>query len=245
MDREKIKNYFKDFPNWAVVLIVIGVLCIVIKGFSLSIISLGIILIGLGILKIVLYNKKKVSDQEFDAILEKDFETLSKIALNKTGVDASELIADEVLITGPRLWNVAGAEIHYKQGKDKILRFTPMAVTVINFTQNQLLAYSCIFDLITGKCLNESTDEYFYKDVVSVTTKTTSMTVNSPDKKIGTIQLNAAEFFALTTSAGTSISVVLSDPSLIEKMGGGEIPKSRAEKAIQTVRKMLRDKKNN
>jgi len=103
------------------------------------------------------------------------------------------------------------------------------------------LAYTCVLDFTTGKALNESTDEYFYKDVVSVSTKSESRTVNIP--KLGTLQLNTAETFTLTTSGGTSLSVLLRDPTLIEKMGGGEIPTTRAEKAIQTVRKMLREKK--
>jgi len=57
------------------------------------------------------------------------------------------------------------------------------------------------------------------------------------------IQFNAAETFNLTTSGGTSIDVVLSDVELIEALGGGEIPKHRAEKAISSVRRMLREKK--
>jgi hypothetical protein len=45
-------------------------------------------------------------------------------------------------------------------------------------------------------------------------------------------------------SGGTHIDVVLRAPELIKQMGGGEIPTTRAEKAIQTVRKMLREKKS-
>ena len=41
----------------------------------------------------------------------------------------------------------------------------------------------------------------------------------------------------------TSVEVILRDPGLTKRMGGGEIPTSRAEKAIQTIRKLLREKK--
>jgi len=37
--------------------------------------------------------------------------------------------------------------------------------------------------------------------------------------------------------------VLLRDPTLIEKMGGGEIPITQVEKGIKAVRKMLREKK--
>lgn len=60
---------------------------------------------------------------------------------------------------------------------------------------------------------------------------------------MGMVQMNSAETFELTTSGGTSVEVVLRDPGLIKRMGGGDIPTTRAEKAIQTMRKMLREKK--
>ena len=72
-------------------------------------------------------------------------------------------------------------------------------------------------------------------------TKTESKSYSS--EKFGTIQLNAAETFVLTTSGGTSVETVLKDPKLIEMMGGGDIPTTEAERAIQVVRKMLREKK--
>ena len=56
------------------------------------------------------------------------------------------------------------------------------------------------------------------------------------------LQLNAAEMFTLTTSGGTSIEVLLRDPTLIQKIGG-EMPTTKADKAIQSIRTMLRDKK--
>ena len=105
----------------------------------------------------------------------------------------------------------------------------------------QIISYQCCLDLLTGNYLNESTDEYFYKDVVSIATKTESKTYSSD--KFGDVQLNAAETFVLTTSGGTSIEMVLRDPKLIEMMGGGNIPTTEAERAIQVVRKMLREKK--
>lgn len=246
--REQIKKYFKPFPKWAVWMIIIGLPFLALYG-------LGLVLIGIGIWGLVDWNKKP-DDAQMDAWLDEDLILLHGKALSKTGTDPSELVGEPVMVTGPRFWNIAGAEGAYKKGKDNVLRFTPVGVTVLNFTPNQLIAYSSALDLMTGNALNESTDEYFYRDVVSVSTKTKSMTVSGTGAikgglkgglmgaLKGGLQLNAAETFELTTSGGTSIEVVLRDPSLIEKMGGGEIPTTRAEKAIQTVRKMLREKKS-
>lgn len=238
-----IKSYFNEFPKWAVVCILIGAIFLLIgvngSGGSLII---GLILCGLGGFGIYSYGNGKPTDQQMDEWLEAELKELTKKAMNKTGTDESELVAESVQITGPRLWDVGGAPILYKKGKDGNLRFTPMEVSVICFTQNQLIGYTCALDRTSGKALNESTDEYFYRDVVSVATQTKSITVQT--SKWGAVPMNSAESFVLTTSGGTSLSVLLRDPTLIEKMGGGEIPNTRAEKAIQTVRKMLREKKS-
>lgn len=237
VDRAQVVEYFvAPVPkiNWTVV---------AIGFFLLFAYGLGLIL---WVVAFVMYNnaKKRYSarpaDSQIDSWLEEDLKILNKKALNKLGVDESEVVGDAVEITGPRVYNLGGAGWAFKKGNDNILRFTPVDVCLINFTQNQLVSYTCALDLTTGNSLNESTDEYFYKDVVSVATKTESKTSNINGQNV---QLNAAETFSLTTSGGTSISVVLSDPSLIEQMGGGQIPTTRAEKAINNIRKMLREKK--
>jgi hypothetical protein len=50
--------------------------------------------------------------------------------------------------------------------------------------------------------------------------------------------------FVLTTAGGNAFEVTLRDPSLIEMMGGGELPTNRAEKAILAIRKILRERKS-
>ncbi|MSU62992.1 MAG: hypothetical protein EXS31_11465 [Pedosphaera sp.] len=237
--RKMIRDYFKKSPNWSIVLIVIGGIFLLSGGQGIVV---GLILIGVGGFAIYSSTTGKPTDQQMDEWLEEDLKTLTAKALNKTGTDATELVSESVQVTGPRFWNVGGAPILYKKGMDGTLRFTPMEVSVINFTQNQLLNYTCVLDRTTSNPLNESTDEYFYKDVVSVATKTDSKTYQM-GKKLGAVQMNAAEFFTLRNAGGGEMSILLRDVKLIEKMGGGEIPTTRAEKAIQAVRKMLREKK--
>jgi len=248
-ERSQIKKYFKKFPKWAVWMIIIGLPLLAAK-------FLGVIPIGLGIWGIVSYYQKP-SDAEMDAWIQEDLQNLKTRALAKTGLDSSELIAESVMVYGPRFWKIGGAEVGIKKGDDGIVRFMPIGVTVINFTPHQLMAYQCALDLTTGNSLSESTDEYFYRDVVSVSTQSKTLTWDKamiganalsvrqlePLMTGDKLQFNAAETFALTTSGGTSIEVVLRDPKLIESVGGGSIPTDVADKAVQTVRKMLREKK--
>jgi hypothetical protein len=245
-ERSQIKKYFKKFPTWAVWMIIIGLALLFAK-------YVGVIPIGLGIWGIVSYYQKP-TDEQMDAWIQEDLKDLRTRALAKTGIDPSEIIAEPVMVYGPRFWNIGGAEVGIKKGKDGIVRFMPIGVTVINFTPHQLMAYQCAVDLTTGNSLSEGTDEYFYRDVVSVSTQSESLTLEGIDTAVsngplaalmvgGKLQLNAAETFKLTTSGGTSIKVLLRDPKLIERAGGGSIPTDMADKAVQTVRKMLREKK--
>jgi hypothetical protein len=245
-ERSQIKKYFKKFPTWAVWMIIIGLPLLAAK-------FVGVLPIGLGIWGIVSYYQKP-SDPQMDAWIQEDLQDLRARALAKTGLDASELIAEPVVVYGPRFWNIGGSEVGIKKGKDGIVRFMPIGITVINFTPHQLMAYQCAVDLTTGNSLSEGTDEYFYRDVVSVSTQSESLTLDGIDTAVsngplaalmvgGKLQLNAAETFKLTTSGGTSIKVLLRDPKLIERAGGGSIPTDMADKGVQTVRKMLREKK--
>lgn len=247
--REQIKKYFKPFPKSAVWMIILGVPLTAAFG-------LGIILIILGVWRILSW-RRRPSDRQVDEWIEDDLRGLEKRALERTGLDESELVSETVLLTGLRFWNIGGAEVGIQKGRDDVIRFTPLGVTVLNFTEHQLVAFQCALDLMTGNPLSESTDEYFYRDVVSLSMKTESMTWDkamlssaglsktplSDLMKHGKLQFNAANLVELTTSGGTSIEVVLDDPTLIESVGGGKIPTERADKAIQAVRKMLREKK--
>lgn len=233
--RAAIKKYFAPFPFLTIWMMAIGIVVMTQNNG-------GAILIALGTLRLYFYYRQP-SDAEMSQFISEDLDRALQVSLNKSGIDASELVADAVIVTGFRLWNSGGCQHLHKKGADGVPRFTPMNVTVINMTQNQLITYQACLDLTTGNLLNEETDEYFYNDVVSVSTKTESKTVKTD--AYGELQLNATESFVLTTSAGTSVTTILKDPKLIQLMGGGEIPTTEAEQAIQSVRKMLRDKKSN
>ena len=251
--RTQIKKYFKPFPKWGVVLGVIGLLSLMAGTPG---VILGLVLIGIGGWAIFNWSQKP-SDQQLDAWIEEDLKGLNAKALNKGGTDASELVGEAVVVTGPRLRQLGGADLFFKKGKDNVIRFTPIDVSIMNFTPGQLVSYQCALDLTTGNPLNEGTGEYFYKDVVSVSTEAQSLTMDAASAlgktfmsgplkglaKAGKLQFDAAETFVLRT-AGGKFEVMLSDPALIKGMGGGQIPTTRAEKAIQTVRKMVRERKS-
>jgi hypothetical protein len=250
--RQQIERYFKTFPKWTVWIIVIGAL--VMLGQSVGPVCIGAAMIALACWRLWAWSQKP-EDGQLDQWITEDLARLKARALEKSNLDASELLREPVLVTGPKLRGLGGAQFAIRRGKDQVIRFTPIDATIINFMEHQLVLYQCTLDLTTGKPLNESVDEYFYKDVVSAATQSKSFTCELDKKALvyfpqakkaivnGKLQLNSAEHFVLTTSGGTSISMVLSDPTLAEGLGGGTIPTQLADQAVQAVRKMLREKK--
>lgn len=244
--REKIKTYF-DVPGvgCAYFTVLIGIAVLVSSLAKGGETIAGGILIAVfftaGGLLILKKNREKASEEELEQWLEDDLRNLTRLSLPKVGLPRSAMIREPVVVTGPTVSKVAGVKKWSKKGRDGILRFSPVAVTVINFTKDQLVAYSCVLDLVTGKPHSESTDEFFYKDIVAVTTKKESKKMNVDGTEI---QMSAAETFAVTTSGGNELSVFLTDPAVVAKMGGGEIPTKRAEMALEVVRTVLREKKH-
>lgn len=259
--RDRIRKYFKPFPGWTRWWVFLGVVAVAIGASTeeqdaAAFIGIGLVMVAIGVAAMVAAAGRP-SDRQMDRWIEEDLNRVAETALTRLGLDESQLLnpEDPVIVTGPRFWDTAGADIGVRLGKDGEIRFTPMGVTVINFGHDQLVAYQCALDLMTGNPLSESTDEYFYQDVVAVSTQSDSVSFDEAMLtrqarrflkgmiENGKLQLKAAETFVLTTSGGTSLRVVLDDPQLAEMAGGGRIPKTRAEKAIGKVRTMLRAKK--
>lgn len=255
--RKKIVLYFWKFPQWALASLAIGtVIVVATEGVLGYVVGLGAI--GLSGAATWFWHTARPKNAEMDTWLEEDLEKLQPRALAKSGLDLSDLVGEPVMLTGPRFRNLGGAFFGFRRGKDRRARFTPVHVTIINFTEHQLVTYQCAFDLTTGNPLNECIDEYFYTDIVAVTTRSEAMTYSTGelDDRIlsripklaqsamnGFVQVNNAEIFVLMTAGGSSTKVVLRDPVLIEGLGGGDVPTERADQAVQAVRTMLRVKK--
>lgn len=54
------------------------------------------------------------------------------------------------------------------EGRDEKIRGSLISVTMISFTEQQIVAYTCNYDIALGVILEEYVREMFYRDVVSV-----------------------------------------------------------------------------
>lgn len=260
MERNKcdaIKAYFAPFPWWTVWSIIGVTACIAWQGIFFAY-GLGwIAIVGAGWFLQDWF--RRPSDESVDLWTQEDLAKVIPRALERCQLDPGDTIKDPDIITSIRLRSFGKAFFGVRRGRDHLLRFTPIHVVVINYTKHQLVMYQCALDLTTGVPLNERVDEYFYKDIVSVTTASQVLTLprGEVDDKIfarfpglektmigDNLQLKCAESFILTTSGATSVEVVLRDPALMEALGATDctIPTDRADKAVRAVRRMLREK---
>lgn len=182
----------------------------------------------------------KPSDQQMDNWRNADLERIRISALVKLDLVSEQVLGnpnDPIIVVGPS----EGA--HLAVGKDNILRFSGYDVVIVYLTDNHLAAYSCRLDMSTGLETKESTQEYHYKDVISVATQVDNsrlfkVIVDGEDKPLAEYQK-----FALSVASSERIEVVIAFPQFGDIIKNARLAPTGAENAVKVIRAMLREKK--
>ena len=165
-----------------------------------------------------------VSDSDYDNSVKGYISNLKPQALNKLGVDESEVSeVPPIILSGYDF----GEDVEkVKQGDDGRWRSNIYKVILLFFSHHELHGYTLKFNTLRD-ARNEGTDVYFYQDIVSVSTlsKTVEAKVDGKEIKVKNI-----ETFEITTKGGTSLTVNLSDSS-------------QGEESVNAMRALLREKK--
>lgn len=197
----------------------------------------------------------KVTDNEFDELLEKAIYPLYERALKKNLLDKDNCTRGPEMLYGPTRSKNSLLDRYFRKGrKDDYVRYIPLTVTIMNFTAHELVIYKCIFDPTTETALNESTWTYFYKEIVSVETRGESRTGKHFTKKQKVlsrlpyikplikgkqVHYNVSQEFIITTRGSSYYSARLSDREALSEIGDGEFKISKAEDAIRAIREAL------
>lgn len=240
--RKMIRKYFLPSSSWGIWLLVIGVL-VLIGGAAASspgAAFAGVILLVIGVLGMVMTSKGKPTDQQIDEWLEEDVEKMKKVALDRLGTEEEQKVREPLVLYRPIFWEIPGVAITQvlaKKGKDGLTRFSIWRIGIFHLTDQYLGAYHTFFNFLTGERVRESTEEFFYKDIVRVGTDQESVTL-----KDGTpVEL---ESFVLKVASGDSIVVRDSNFSSKGKRKMNVAPpKTRMDETINAMRAMLREKK--
>jgi hypothetical protein len=182
----------------------------------------------------------KPTDAQMDEWLNGDIQKIKHDAFKKLDLVDEQVVGDPndpILVVGPSRSSLLAV------GKDGIIRFSIYDVLIVHLTDFHLAAYKCTLDLATGTVKSESTQEYHYTDVVSVSTRTDNtdifaVMVNGEQKSIASYQN-----FALSVASGEQIQVAIAFPQIEDIVKSGRLAPTGAEKAIKVIRARLREKK--
>ena len=197
MNYSKNKKYFQPvntkLPGG---IVVVGLLILVAAEGAGKL--LGLLVAAAGIAMIVLQIKSKPTDEDIDAAVASQVANMKKRALKKLGVDEDEVSEIAPITFDGYVYNKA----LIKQGMDGRFRSNKYQAVMFFFSSNEVHCYTYDFS-ITENSQRESTDVYFYKDLVSVSTQTDGTSYSVGKGKSSEFDY---EYFKLTTTGGTSIS---------------------------------------
>lgn len=120
---------------------------------------------------------KRMSDQEYDAMLSARLGDFKQRALNKIGLDESEL--QEIPPVHFQGYEKTSWE---RLGKDKNYRYSSFQITWLFFSSTQVYLYQYTFNMDSDD-RKEITNEYFYKDITSFNTSTDTVETRFYDAK--------------------------------------------------------------
>ena len=234
MDYKRNAKYFQPDPNPKVIVVfaIIGILLLLFKAWLWGIAAIVVA----GIIAFVLYSGKP-SDSEIDAQRDTFMQTLKEQAIRKLGIDEEEAnIAEPLFLKGYMfgrsvLGDKANQKLCDKRGSDGIWRSPECVLSVFFFTENEIHFYRKTVSLVSDS-FKEYTEEFFYKDIVSI--KTDEIETPWIDPKTG---------IESQTYKSRHISFMLRNT-------GGETTEcscsntEEADNAVNAMRNLVRQKKN-
>ena len=224
MDYEKNRRYFTPVtyggPTFFIIVSLV-LFAITYFGKNYWCALVGVVLFALSILWIISKKKKIVSDQEYDMSVAQELNNMKERALSRLGIDEDEVKEIEPIAFDS--YSFEGAQCG-KIGKDGKWRTSKYKCIMMFFSAGEIHCYTYHFDTIMDQ-KTESTDVYFYRDVISVSTASESVSA------FGMNNIKR-EYLKIVTTGGTSVSFSLRDDD-------GE----KVQRSINAMRALLREKK--
>ncbi|MGX3045374.1 hypothetical protein [Helicobacter sp. T3_23-1056] len=153
-----------------------------------------------------------------DADIDRSFIELkdekAKGSLDRLGIEKQDIIREPFIVMGADVERFEDSVL----GEDKVMRYNPMVAAVIHFGKNQIFVNEISLNLIEPNGYVGKTNEFFYKDISSVSIQ---------DEKAG-------KMFSIKVQGEIELAIAVDmDRASLEA----------AEEAVSTIRKMLREKK--
>jgi len=252
ISQEEMMRYFAlpKSPKAAIILLVSGALCSIV-GLSPSTTVLLIIGIILVVISVILFanlqTRSKLTDQEYDRWLEAQASALVRRSLDKLGLDSNEVARQPWIVRGFTLPGMRDAakyrsdEVRWKIGKDGVPRYSVNVYTIFCKEDHHLAVYKGDINALNPTAHNENTSEYFYQDIVGVTTDDEQDNLAIKDKQYQ----YRIQRFTLRVSSGDTVGVSVSATPMDNRQNipSFNIPNSGIDQTISQLRMLLREKK--
>lgn len=201
-DAKAFDKYFRPAKLGAPIKTIgVGIVIFLIGFFAPAALVIGILVIALGGYWLYSLKNVGVTDAEVGAAIAQAGASAQQTGLQKLGLDPSEVnLIAPVVIEGPDFKKSRGK---IRKGKDGVVRTAANQVLVLFFSDHMVHCYTYRFDITDPSVHAQETDEYFYRDVVSVATATEDekFTANG---KTETVSLDA---FLLRNAGGESLRI--------------------------------------
>lgn len=232
MDYSRNQRYFKPRPRlkWPLIFLLVGILTsavgLFLVGLPLAIIAVLWLFVAFG---------GRPVDAEMDAAASSLMGDFRQRAFNKLGVEEEEIaLADPIEFWGwdfdARLDDEKNLSAQYVRGKDNVWRSSEVFIGGFYFSEDVVHYYYKIVSLVSDATI-EGTEEYFYKDIVSVKTESKNVAKRDPRTGVEDPKVRMRyETFVLRNSGGESTVCSVRDPKT-------------AEAAVAAFRSLLKQKK--
>lgn len=241
--------------------------CMLVVGVIIGCICCGTGSAGLGIVIIIacvitglfcsLKEKSHFkSDKEIDAQASGMGKGLEDKALDKLGIDPEEVsMVKPLKFWGYRfvdpcvLGDAVDANACWISGKDGKLRSSEVSHTIFYFGEHSVYCYVRTTSLVNGGVSNERTEEYFYKDIVSVKTDTIETRRTKANKsgktksKMSKVELELLALEALAGSVKNTRNVFVLVNTGGERLVCEVENQTEADAAVRAFRTLLKQKK--
>ncbi|XMB86843.1 hypothetical protein RJG79_03345 [Mycoplasmatota bacterium WC44] len=225
---ERIITYFKPYKfkrNIFITVFALILAIITLNNEKLGLITVGLLIFVFYKIIVIRKNKKKlVFDREIDEYIKREENIIFNEGLNKLGINVSDVNFIDPIIISEHLFESKKTSMYIKRGRDGKTRSSNQRTTTFYLSNNQVYVYRKLYSLV-GSEKTSSTHEYFYSDIVSVSTFTDG------NKNINEIDYQYdVEIFKMTMTDGNSIECRISDIQALESQ-------------IKALRQVVRDQK--
>jgi len=263
--RAGVVKFFEPWPAWGVGLAAAGLLVFIIGAAvgKAEIFLPGVLIVAGGALLALRVIGGRPSEAEFDDWLAEDIDALFERARGLLKISPEDVIAEPIVV-GPGMlfmgWpdaaRISAGHLPpnaWRAGNDGVLRVGAFSYQVFFPTEKYLASFWCVYDFCAGKAYNERTEEFFYRDIVSVGTRMQEFAVERIERagllrlrrEVRNYKFGDFESFRLTVSSGDFIEVVVKCAEPQKALLGREVslPSGPYEEAVGAIRRLLREKK--